>query len=77
MELKDCPFCGSKARIINDYASVVVCSNPKCFISMEAQHEQLLTIDMAIKAWNTRSDGVANNAVIPRLGSISSPYSTG
>ena len=55
MKLKDCPFCGSKARIINDYASVVVCSNPKCFISLEAQHEQLLTVEMAIEAWNART----------------------
>jgi hypothetical protein len=65
MELKDCPFCGSKAILINDYAAVVVCSNRECFISLEAQHEQLLTVEMAIEAWNTRTNGVANNVINP------------
>ena len=60
-ELLPCPFCGNKAILITDYATVVVCSNPECFISLQAQHEQLLTTEMALKAWNTRTNGVANN----------------
>ena len=53
-KLKPCPFCGWEAKLIKDYATVVVCSNPKCFISMESQHKQLQTTKMAVTAWNTR-----------------------
>jgi len=53
-ELLPCPFCGSDAILRTDYASYIVCSNRKCFMSFDHGHEQLLNEKMIIEAWNQR-----------------------
>jgi Lar family restriction alleviation protein len=60
--LKKCPFCGSDAEvyeftIVKEYT--VRCS--KCPASME----DFNTPDDAVRVWNTRSNGVANNVINP------------
>jgi hypothetical protein len=53
-ELKPCPFCGSEPILRTDYASYIVCSNEKCFMSFDHMHEQLFGEKMIIDAWNKR-----------------------
>ena len=52
-ELKPCPFCGGKAKLVEDVLAdglyVVDCLTPMCY-----SHESGNSIDEAMKNWNTR-----------------------
>jgi hypothetical protein len=58
-EIKPCPFCGKKPKIIKDgwgNQVWVECVNPKCRI--HPMTRIYIKEDAAIKAWNRRCDNV-------------------
>ena len=57
-ELKNCPFCGGKAKIFNIYASGFIpkCLNSYYLDSCNCSLGEYETKEQAIKAWNTRAE---------------------
>ena len=52
MELKPCPFCGSEAKLFEQFPYKVYCSKTSCICS--AATVGFMSLDEAVKAWNTR-----------------------
>ena len=52
-ELKPCPFCGGKAKIIKDPIKIG-CTNNNCMICVQTIPN--LQLEDAIEAWNRRAE---------------------
>lgn len=57
-ELKPCPFCGGKARLLVNDGVRVICS--KCYIGTmimkDGMWQESNAIEMVVAAWNRRAD---------------------
>jgi len=53
MELKDCPFCGSKAELIESIRPWISCTNKDCYPT-RGDNRGLVTKQMVIDEWNKR-----------------------
>ena len=57
-ELKPCPFCGGKARLLVNDGVRVICS--KCYAGTMIQRDSLEresnSVETVVEAWNRRAD---------------------
>lgn len=60
-ELKPCPFCGEKPKVVEDISvSWVVCDNERCMVYARTLLNK--TREEAIEAWNARADAINSRA---------------
>lgn len=59
IELKPCPFCGCECHIIIGFSGIagIVCDRCGAFVSFMGSEKQ----KEAVKAWNRREEGAAND----------------
>lgn len=58
-KLKPCPFCGGKAKTIENVFSElfdVSCLNPFCYAHLASHEARYNDLDDSVEAWNRRTD---------------------
>lgn len=57
-ELKPCPFCGGKARLLVNGGVRVICT--RCYVSTRVLKDELESdssaVELSVEAWNRRVD---------------------
>ena len=57
-ELKPCPFCGGKARLLVNGGVRVICT--RCYVSTRVLKDELESassaVELSVEAWNRRLD---------------------
>lgn len=57
-ELKSCPFCGGKARLLVNGGVRVICT--RCYVSTRVLKDELesasSSVELSVKAWNKRAE---------------------
>lgn len=57
-ELKPCPFCGGKARLLVNGGVRVICT--RCYVSTRVLKDELESassaVELSVEAWNRRAE---------------------
>lgn len=71
-ELRECPFCGSAAKILTSAVSLVRCMNSHC--GVESPHFAVADQEALIRWWNRRAPDALREAAEEVWASIPATY---